>query len=255
VSNVNKSFILSGFYISLALLFGLWIWNSMGAQHASNYYTSYFVELSLSLDNLFVIALIFKYFKVPQKLHNKILLWGIIGVIVLRGLMISAGVLLVSRFDWILYIFGIFLVVMGIKMFFYRENKTDYTQGFLFKYFGKHLHPNSKYYVLWLILLIDVSDIIFAVDSVPAVFAITTNAFIIYTSNIFAVMGLRSMYFALAAVLDKFIYLQHALALVLIFIGAKVFFHIPSWIALGVTLLILTGGVILSIQKKRNAHG
>lgn len=225
----------------------------MGAQHASNYYTSYFVELSLSLDNLFIISLIFKYFQVPKKLHNQILFWGIIGVIVMRGIMISAGIVLLSYFSWVLYIFAVFLILVGFKMFFTKENKQNFKNSFLFKYFGKHLHPHSKYYLLWLILLVDIADLIFAVDSVPAVFAITLNPFIVYTSNIFAVIGLRSMYFALDAVLEKFSYLQHALALVLIFIGCKVFFHIPSWIALLVTLILLGGGIVLSIRK--DSHG
>ena len=234
-------------------MFGLWILFSMGSQHASNYYTSYFVELSLSLDNLFIISLIFKYFEVPQKLHNKILFWGIVGVIILRGIMISAGLVLLAYFSGVLYIFAVFLILVGLKMLLSKENKTEFKHSFLFKFFGKHLHPHAKYYVLWLILLVDVADIIFAVDSVPAVFAITTNPFIVYTSNIFAVMGLRSLYFVLDKMLDKFIYLQHALALVLIFIGGKVFFHIPSWIALVVTLILLSGGVVLSIRKR--IHG
>jgi tellurite resistance protein TerC len=252
VTNLKKSFILSAFYISLALLFGLWIWSFMGAQHASDYYTSYFVELSLSLDNLFIISLIFKYFNVPKKLHNQILFWGILGVIVLRGIMITAGMLLVSRFDMVLYVFAVFLILVGIKMLFSTENKQSYMQGVLFKFFEQYLKPHSKYYVLWIIILIDLADIIFAIDSVPAVFAITTNTFIVYTSNIFAVIGLRTLYFALDALLAKFIYLQQALALVLIFIGAKVFLHIPSGIALGVTLLLLTGGMVLSLRK---SHG
>lgn len=250
---MKRSIVLSIFYVSLALIFGLWILFSMGPQHASNYYTSYFVELSLSLDNLFIISLIFKYFDVPQKLHNKILFWGILGVIILRGMMISAGLVLLAYFSWVLYIFGVFLIIVGIKMFFNKTHKADFKNNFLFKCFGKYLQPHARYYVLWLILLVDIADLIFAIDSVPAVFAITTDPFIVYTSNIFAVMGLRSLYFVLDKSLARFIYLQHALALVLIFIGSKVFFHIPSWIALVVTLILLSGGVVLSIRKR--IHG
>ena len=250
--SIKESLVLSAFYISIALSFGFWVWHSMGWKHTSDYYTGYLVELSLSLDNLFIISLIFKYFKVPKMMHHRILFWGIVGVIVLRGIMIAAGVALVSEFSWILYVFGVFLIFTGFKMFFAKENKKEFTDSVMFRWFGKHMHPHSKYYTLWIILLIDVADLIFAVDSVPAVFAITTNPYIVYTSNIFAIVGLRSMYFALDAVLDKFIYLQHALALVLIFIGFKVFFHIPSWVSLVVTFGLLSGGIVLSIGK---SHG
>lgn len=250
--SVKESLILSAFYISVALMFGLWVWYSMGIQHSSDYYTGYLVELSLSLDNLFVISLIFKYFKVPKMMHHQILFWGILGVIVLRGIMIGAGALLVARFEWILYIFSVFLVFVGFKMFFAKENKKEFSEGLFFKFFAKHLNPSSKHYFWWIVLMIEAADLMFAIDSIPAIFAITTNPYIVYTSNIFAVVGLRSMYFALDAVLDRFIYLQHALALVLIFIGVKIFLHIPSVIALAVTLLLLAGGVVMSIRK---SHG
>jgi tellurite resistance protein TerC len=249
--SVKKSMMLSVGYISVALLFGLSVWYSMGLKHATDYYTGYLVELSLSVDNLFIIALIFKYFKVPKSMHHRILFWGILGVIVLRGIMIAGGLALVSRFGWLLYVFAAFLILVGFKMLFAKENKKEFKDHFLFKFFAHHLHPGSKYYFWWIVLMIETADILFAVDSIPAIFAITTNPYIVYTSNIFAIVGLRSLYTSLDVLLGKFIYLQQALALVLIFIGCKVFFHIPSWVSLVVTIGLLSGGVMLSIRKSR----
>lgn len=250
--SLRKSFLVSSGYIVIALIFGLSVWYSLGLKHATDYYTGYLVELSLSLDNLFVISLIFKYFNVPKALHHRILFWGILGVIVLRGIMIGAGAILVSQFSWVLYVFAAFLVFVGFKMWFSKENKKDYKSHFLFRFFGQHLHPGSKYYFWWVVLMVESADLLFAVDSIPAIFAITTNPYVVYTSNIFAIVGLRSLYTILDVLLDKFIYLQQALALVLIFIGCKVVFHIPSWVSLFVTFGLLLGGVMLSIRK---SHG
>lgn len=247
--SIKESLILSAGYVFIALCFGLWVWYSQGITHASNYYTGYLVELSLSLDNLFVISLIFRYFKVPKTFHHRILFWGILGVIILRGIFIAAGAGLISQFGWILYVFAVFLIFVGIKMFVSKENKKEFTESWLFRWFGQHLHPHSKYYFWWIVLFIETADILFAVDSIPAIFAITTNPYVVYTSNIFAIVGLRAMYFVLELVLNKFIYLQHALALVLIFIGVKVFLDIPPWVALMVTVLVLLGGVVLSLRK------
>jgi tellurite resistance protein TerC len=282
---IKRSLLLSGFYICLALLFGLWVYYTSGFQKVSEYYTGYLVEESLSLDNLFVISLIFGYFHIPRKYQHRVLFWGIMGVIILRAIMIGLGAALVSTFEWTLYIFGILLLVMGVKMLFMKEkSSTAIPQNFILKFLRRHfrisqeLHghdfltkaPDPKNPVkkvtfmtplLVVLILIETADIIFAVDSIPAIFLITTDPYIVYTSNIFAILGLRSLYFALDAVLNKFIYLQQALALVLIFIGSKVFIaHLLGWekfppvLSLGITAGLLTGGIVLSLWRTKYGH-
>jgi tellurite resistance protein TerC len=275
---VTESLWLSAGYITVALLFGAWVWWYLGSQSGMEYYTGFLIEKSLSMDNVFVIALIFTYFTIPRQYQHRVLFWGILGVIVLRAIMIGLGAALVSQFNWILYVFGAFLVFTGIKMIVIADNMPDIGNNPLLKFLRKRMRvtdnvqgnaffvyqpdPATGRVVRWAtplflaLCLIEFVDLIFAVDSVPAIFAITTDPFIVYTSNIFAILGLRALYFALAAMIHRFRYLKYALALVLVFIGAKIFLvgiigKIPPVISLSVTFGLILGGVLLSLYKTR----
>lgn len=267
---VRESLFLSGFYIAIGLAFGGWVWAKLGAESGAAYFTGYLIEKTLSLDNIFVISLIFGYLAIPREYQHRVLLWGILGVIVLRGVMIWLGASLVENFSWVLHIFAAFLVYTGLRMLFMRETPPDIGNNPLLKFLKRrlpvtdHLH-GQKFFVrqpgggLWVtplfiaLLLVESADIVFAIDSVPAVFAITTDPYIVYTSNIFAILGLRALYFALAAVLHRFHHLKTAMALVLVFIGSKVFAadlldieKIPAAVSLGVTIALLAGGMLAS---------
>ncbi len=275
---VSESLLLSAGYITVAVLFGAWVWWLQGAQSGMEYYTGFLIEKSLSMDNVFVIALIFSYFAIPRQYQHRVLFWGILGVIVLRAIMIGLGATLVSQFSWILYLFGAFLVITGIKMWVIADHMPDIANNPLLKLLRKHLRvtpqiesnaffvtrpdPVSGKAVRWAtplflaLCLVEFVDLVFAVDSVPAIFAITTDPFIVYTSNIFAILGLRALYFALAAMIHRFKYLKYALALVLVFIGTKIFLvgiigKIPPTISLSVTFALIAGGVLVSLWKTR----
>ena len=275
---IRESLWLSAGYISVALLFGAWVWWYLGAQSGVEYLTGFVIEKSLSMDNVFVIALIFGYFAVPRELQHRVLFWGILGVIVLRAIMIGLGAALVSEFSWVLYLFGAFLVLTGVKMLWAREAETDLSDNGILKllrrlmrvtpqlqgnaFFVRAPHPQHGRPVLWAtplflaLCLVEFADLVFAVDSVPAIFAITTDPFIVYTSNIFAILGLRALYFALAAMIHRFRYLKYALALVLVFIGSKIFLvniigKIPAALSLSVTAGLITAGVLVSLWKTR----
>jgi tellurite resistance protein TerC len=275
---VKESLWLSAGYIGIAVIFGSWVWWYLGAQSGMEYFTGYLIEKSLSMDNVFVIALIFSYFAIPRQYQHRVLFWGILGVIVLRAIMIGLGAALVSQFSWILYIFGAFLVLTGIKMWIIADHMPDIANNPLLKFLRKRMRVTEKvegnaFFVkradpasgkivryatpLFLALcLVEFVDLVFAVDSVPAIFAITTDPFIVYTSNIFAILGLRALYFALAAMIHRFTYLKYALALVLVFIGTKIFLvgiigKIPPVISLSVTFGLIAGGVIYSMWKTR----
>lgn len=280
---VARSLRLSAFYICIAMLFGLWVWHAKGAHSALDYYTGFFVEKSLSIDNVFVISLIFAAFSIPARYQYRVLLWGIVAVIVMRGLMIGLGTALVGQFAWMLYVFAAFLVLTGVRMLFARESAPDiasnrlvgwlsrtlpmtrelHGQHFLVRVPGKRAGRLSLVAtpLLLAFIVINVADLVFAVDSVPAIFAITTDPFIVYTSNIMAILGLRALYFALAAIVHRFHYLKHALALVLIFIGAKIFIadfilgtgKFPPLLSLLVTLALIAGGVIVSLLRPQRA--
>jgi tellurite resistance protein TerC len=277
---VKESLLLSAGYISVALIFGAWVWSTLGAQSGMEYYTGFLIEKSLSMDNVFVIALIFTYFAVPLQYQHRVLFWGILGVIVLRAIMIGLGAALVTQFSWILYLFGAFLVLTGIKMWVVADNMPDIANNPLLKFMKKRMrvtnelhgnafwvqqpHPQTGKPVRWAtplllaLVLVEFVDLVFAVDSVPAIFAITTDPFIVYTSNIFAILGLRALYFALAAMIHRFHYLKYALALVLVFIGTKILLvgiigKTPAWISLSITVSLIAGGVLYSLWKTRGA--
>ncbi len=275
---VRESLVLSSVYIGLGIAFGLWVWWQLGAQSGMEYLTGFAVEKALAMDNVFVIAMIFAFFSVPRRYQHRVLFWGILGVIVLRALMIGLGAAIVSEFSWVLYLFAAFLIATGVKMLVVGEQQHDIASNPVLKlvrarfnvtdqhhgerFFIRQERPGTgrlTWYVTPLFLalvMIEIADVIFAVDSVPAIFAITTDPFIVYTSNIFAILGLRALYFALAAMVHRFHYLKHALALVLVFIGSKIFVadllgieKVPPVIALVVTFGLLAGGVVYSLLR------
>ena len=278
---VRESLLMSLGYLSLGVGFGGWVWYSLGQQSGIEYLTGFVVEKSLAMDNVFVIAMIFGYFAIPQKYQHRVLFWGILGVIVLRAIMIAGGAALVSEFGWVLYIFAAFLILTGVKMiamsgkthsigdnpllrFLRRRLRvTDELHGE--RFFVKQVDPKTGRLatfvtpVFMALIMIEIADVIFAVDSVPAIFAITTDPYIIYTSNIFAILGLRALYFALAAIIHRFAYLKQALAILLIFIGAKIFVadlmgweKFPAAISLGITFAILAAGILWSLWRTRS---
>ena len=277
---VRESLMLSGFYIALGLAFGGFVWLTVGAQAGLEYITGFVVEKSLAMDNIFVIALIFSFFAVPRQYQHRVLFWGILGVIVLRAIMIGFGAALVTQFSWVLYLFAAFLVFTGIKMLAFADHEPDLGRNPVLKFVKRHfrvtedLHgdrfivaapdPKTGRLVRYMtplflaLVMIEIADVIFAVDSVPAIFAITTDPYVVYTSNIFAILGLRALYFALAAIIHRFAYLKQALAVLLIFIGGKVFVadmlglgKVPPEFSLGVTVLILGSGVAYSLWRTR----
>lgn len=278
---MRESLLLYAGYFSVGVAFGGWVWYELGAQSALEFYTGLLVEQSLSMDNVFVMAMIFSFFAIPRRYQHRVLFWGILGVVLLRAIMIGVGSALVQEFDWILYVFGAFLLFTGIKMLFARQDThPDLANNPVLKFVRRHMRVTdelhgARFFVhltppgaskalryatpLFLALvLIELADLVFAVDSVPAIFAITQDPFIVYTSNIFAILGLRALYFALAALMHRFVYLKYALALVLIFIGGKIFLHgiigkVPPLLSLGVTFGLLAGGVLLSLLKTRQA--
>ncbi len=277
---IGESLKLTAFYIGIALLFGVWVWFAKGGEAGMQYYTGFFIEKALSIDNVFVISLIFTFFAIPAKYQYRALLWGIMAVIVLRGIMIAGGAALVQEAYWVLYIFAAFLVFTGIKMFFTSDHDPDIGNNPAVRWISRHMRVTKelhaqKFFVkvpdangkmvraatpLFLALVvINLADLVFAVDSVPAIFAITTDTFIVYTSNILAILGLRALYFALAAMIDRFTYLKYALAAVLVFIGGKIFVadfllggaKFPPAISLGVTFALIASGVAYSLWKTR----
>jgi tellurite resistance protein TerC len=278
--SARESLLLSAVYIGLGLSFGVWVWWSLGPAPGMEYLTGFAVEKALAMDNVFVIAMIFSFFAVPLKYQHRVLFWGILGVIVLRAIMIGFGAAIVSQFSWVLYVFAVFLIATGIKMIVFAGKEYDVEGNPLLGFMRRRFnvtpeHHGEKFFVrkldpktgrlAWFmtplflaLVLIEVADVIFAVDSVPAIFAITTDPFIVYTSNIFAILGLRALYFALAAMVKRFHYLKLALAMVLIFIGSKIFAapllgleKFPPAISLGVTFGILALGVVYSLWKTR----
>jgi tellurite resistance protein TerC len=281
---IGESLKLSAFYIGIALLFGAWVWVARGADLGMKYYTGFFIEKALSIDNVFVISLIFTYFAIPRMYQYRALLWGIIAVIVLRGIMIGFGAAVVQQWYWVLYIFAAFLVFTGIKMLFAGDKPMDIENNPVVRWISSHMRVTKELHgkhffvrvpdektgklvraatpLFLALVVINLADLVFAVDSVPAIFAITTDTFIVYTSNIMAILGLRALYFALAAMVHRFHYLKYALALVLVFIGLKIFVSdfllggdkFPPVLSLGVTFGLIAAGIVYSLWKTRGAE-
>ncbi len=280
---VRESLLLSVMYICLGLVFGGWVWWQLGAEPGMNYLTGFVVEKTLALDNVFVIALIFSFFAVPRIYQHRVLFWGSLGVIILRAIMIGLGATLIAEFYWLLYIFAAFLVVTGIKMLVMGDKEPEIGQNPLVRFLRRRFNVTDEHHgqaffvkkpdpqngrMVWFmtplfmaLVMVEIADLIFAVDSVPAIFAITTDPFIVYTSNIFAILGLRALYFALAAMIHRFQYLKPALAIVLIFIGSKIFVadllgleKFPASISLGATLAIIAAGIFYSLWRTRRTE-
>ncbi|KKB11815.1 membrane protein [Devosia geojensis] len=275
----KESLLLYGMYVCIALAFGAWVWFQRGAQAGLEFYTGYLIEQSLAMDNMFVIATIFGFLGIPRLYQHRVLFWGILGVILFRAILIGVGAALVNNFNWILFLFGAFLVFTGIRMFSHQDDEPDMDNNRILKFLRKRFRitntlrgrsfmvkepdPKTGKIVTWLtplavaLIMVEIVDLIFAVDSVPAVFAVTQDTFIVYTSNIFAILGLRALYFALAAAMNRFRYLQVSLAIILVLIGIKIFLvplhiHIDTLLSLVVTISILAGGVLYSLWKTRN---
>ncbi len=271
VVSVKEALVWSGIWITLALCFNGFIYYMFGETKALEFFTGYVIEKALSVDNIFVFVLIFSFFSIPAIYQHKVLFWGIIGALIMRVIFIFAGVALLEKFHWTIYIFGAFLIFTGIKMLLDKDKKIEPDKNPVIKFFKRlipttnELHgdkffitQNQKKYAtpLFIVLImIEVTDLIFAVDSIPAILAVTQDHFIVYTSNVFAILGLRSLYFALANIIERFKYLAVGLAIILVFVGTKMviidFYKIPINLSLLVIFLILAISVIVSMIKTR----
>ncbi len=273
----------SAVWISLAIGFGLWIGREMGRQAMLEFYAGYLVEQALSVDNLFVFILVFGYFKIEPQLQHRVLFWGILGALLMRGAMIGAGAVLLAQFHWIIYLFGAFLVYTGFKMAFGGESEIEPEQNPVIRLVRRFVPLTTKFHgekffvrealepggrlryvatpLLVVLVLVETTDVVFAVDSIPAIFGVTRNPFLVYTSNVFAILGLRSMYFVLANIIGKFYLLKYGLSVVLAFVGAKMLLSeimpIGIGVSLGVVAAVLVGSVLLSllIPNKHAAEG
>ena len=275
--STKEALIWSAIWITIAMLFNLWLYFYLGSKYGEEvatqksleFLTGYVLEKSLAVDNLFVFIMLFTYFKVPEIYQKRVLVYGIFGALILRSIMIVVGATLVSEFHWILYIFGAFLLFSGIKMFKSGEDSGDIENNFIIKFLRRNFkitdnYHGEKFFVkidgkTWItplfvvLIFIEFTDLIFAVDSIPAIFAVTTDPFIVYTSNIFAILGLRALYFILVDMADRFELLKYGLAIILMFIGVKLlimeFFKIPILLSLGFVIGVLAISIIASIKK------
>ncbi len=256
--------------VAFALLFGLFLWWREGAQHALEYYTGYLIELSLSVDNLFVFILLFNYFGVPSEAQPKVLKWGILGAIVMRFIMIALGALLLSRFEWIIYLFGGILILTGLKMLLQKDQRIEPEKNPIVRLARRRLpladcYDGARFFsragtgrllatpLVLVLLVVEWSDLVFAIDSIPAIFAVTRDPFLVYSSNVFAILGLRALFFVLAGMMDRFAYLKAGVALILVLVGGKMvlsaWVHVPIVVSLGVILCLLGGAVGLSLAR------
>ena len=261
------------FWVSVALAYFGYLWVEYGNQTAINYLSAYFMEMSLSIDNIFVFVLIISSLQIQKESVGRVLMIGVVLAILFRIIFISVGIILVSQFSWILYVFGVFLIVTGFKLFFEnQEEESDVREGTVYKLIRRYLRytddePNGKYVIrkdgkpyftkiFLVVLMIGITDILFALDSIPAVFAITTDNLVVFSSNIFAVLGLRALFFILQKMADKFDFLQQGIAVVLIYIGAKMFLeiiniHIPVWVSLVAIILCIGTSILYSLHYNR----
>ena len=268
VPSLKESAWWTGGLVTLAGLFGLFLYQREGTDAMLEYYAGYLLELSLSIDNLFVFILLFQYFAVPPALRTKVLHWGIIGAIVMRAIMIVAGALLLQRFSWIIYVFGGILVITGLKMFRNADDEVHPENNPLLRLLRKFIPVTEGYEgerfflrtasgtlmatpLFVVLLMVEWTDLVFAIDSIPAVYGITRDPFIVYSSNVFAILGLRALFFLLAGVMDKFVYLKPGVALILVFVGCKMvatkWLHLPVAVSLSVIGGILLGAILLSL--------
>jgi len=271
VIEIKEALLLSIFWISLAIMFNIGIYLWSGEQKALEFLTGYVMEKALSVDNLFVFLMIFSYFHVPSIYQHKILFWGILGALIMRAIFIATGIALIERFHVVIYIFGVFLIITGIKMAFQEDKNIEPEKNPLLRYFRKVMpvtesYEEDKFFVkrtgkyfatpLFIVLLVvESTDVLFAMDSIPAVLAVTTDPFIVYTSNVFAILGLRALYFALAGVMPMFYYLNYGLSVILTFVGTKMlisdYYKVSTMVSLGTVAGILVIAVILSVIRSR----
>lgn len=270
--SIRAAFRRTAIWVIVSLAFNALVWRIKGPHHALDFLTGYLIEYSLSMDNIFVFVLIFAHFRVPPLAQRRVLVWGIVGALVMRGTMIWCGIALVQRFHFVLYLFGLFLLITAARMFFRKHPARDFTEGWVLRtcrrilpitreFHAEHFHVriDGRWMLTPLALtmiVIEVTDLIFAVDSIPAIFAITRDPFIVYTSNICAILGLRSLYFLLAGLMDRFIYLRTGLAFVLAFVGIKMiiadYLPIPRNLSLGIIVIILAVTIGISMMKTQN---
>ncbi|MEJ5370000.1 MAG: TerC family protein [Bryobacteraceae bacterium] len=266
VIGTREALLWSVFWICLALVFNIGVYFWFGKAHALEFFTGYVIEKALSVDNIFVFVVIFTYFAVPQELHHRVLFWGILGALVLRAAFILAGAALIQTFHWVIYVFGAFLIFTGVKLFLDRGSEVHPEQNPLYRLFRRFVRSVDGYRgahfivtengvryatpLLLVLVCIEATDVVFALDSIPAIFAVTRDPFIVYTSNIFAILGLRALYFLLAGIIPKFRYLRIGLAIVLVFVGIKMviegIYKIPIVLSLAFILTVLTLSVLLS---------
>jgi len=269
---IKEALLTSAVWISFALIFNIWIYFTFGPQPALNFFTGYLLEETLSIDNLFIFLLLFSHFKVPETSKHQVLFYGILGAIVMRALMIWGGIVLIHYFEWIFILLGVFLVITGIRLAFNTEKGEKGKENLIYSWLKKWLPLTNTYQgnafivqmngrwmatpLLVVLILIEITDLIFALDSVPAILGITTEPFIVYTSNIFAILGLRSLFFALEGFMKTFYFLHYALAFILVFIGCKMilaqYVELPTWIALLVLVTSITlAGVCFFLKSHR----
>lgn len=273
--SIKEALIWSLVWITLALVFNVGLFFFVGSEAALQFFTGYLIEKSLSVDNIFIFVLIFSYFSVPVRYQHRVLFWGVISALILRGMMIGLGSVLIEEFHWILYIFGAFLIFTGIRMGVQQNERVEPNNNPVVKLVRRMMPVTEQYEggkfvvrrdgrsiltpLMLVLIVIETMDIVFAVDSIPAIFAVTTDPFIVFTSNVFAILGLRSLYFVFANMIDKFYYLKIALAVILTFIGMKMLltdlFHIPTWSSLLVIAVVLTIAIVASIVRARRLKG
>lgn len=267
VIGTREAAIWTAVWITLSLLFGSWVYQRFGSQTGLEFFAGYLIEYALSVDNIFVFLLVFAYFAVPDKYQHRVLFWGIFGAVAMRGLFIGLGAALISRFEWVLYLFGAFLVYTGIRIMVQRETEVHPESNPVVRLFRRVMPMTDRYHgkhflvrqsgrlmatpLLLVLVVVEATDVVFAVDSIPAIFGITKDPFIVFTSNICAILGLRALYFLLAGMMNKFVYLKVGLGLVLAFIGAKMlaaeWVHLPVQVSLGVVAAILGASVAASL--------
>ena len=270
--SLKEASIWSVVWITLAMVFNAGLYLFAGPEPALQFFTGYLIEKSLSVDNIFIFVLLFTFFKVPAAYQHRVLYWGILGALIMRGTLIAVGVALIESFHWIIYLFGAFLIFTGIRMGFHKEIEVHPENDLLLKFIRRFVpvtenYEHDRFFVrragqvmvtplLLVLLVIDTTDLIFAVDSIPAVFAVTRDPFLVYTSNIFAILGLRSLYFVLAGIMEKFYYLKLGLSVILTFVGVKMVladvFSLPTALSLVVIAVVLTIAIVASIVRTRH---
>ncbi|MCX2951508.1 TerC family protein [Lentzea sp. NEAU-D7] len=271
VVGVREAAVWSAVWVALGLGFGAVVWWAWGAEFAAQYFAGYVIEKSLAVDNVFVFAIIFGYFAVPREYQHRVLFYGVLGALVFRAVFIAAGSVLIASFAWVLYVFGAFLVATGIRMAMHRNETIDPERSVVLRLFRKLVPVTDQYHgqkflvrqagrwvatpLLAVLVLVEVTDVVFAVDSIPAIFAVTQQPFLVFTSNAFAILGLRAMYFLLADLMHRFVYLKLGLALVLVWVGVKMLlldlYKIPTWFSLGVVAALLAVAVTASWIRTR----